>query len=160
VLADGSLPNPLDPLEDERWPLRGAVFYSRPFGNDRSDQPTLLIPQGSVAGALATLLMTVGGLTFAPTLQLLRETSSSESVSGQIRNRISGSAWTEQPSIDVAVPLGARFELTPQVGYAFGSVNASVTQTAVRRGRVVGQGSSFSDGVRGQWISVQLSAGF
>jgi hypothetical protein len=161
VVTDATVPNPFDPLEDERWPVRALAFFSRPFGNDRSDQPNLIIPQGNLFGAVGTMLITAGDLTFAPTLQLLRETSASESVSGLIRSRITGSAWTAQSGIDVTIPFGRTFELTPQVGYVFGSVDASFSQsTVLRRGRTVGQSTAFSDAIRGSWVSLQLTAAF
>jgi hypothetical protein len=161
VVTDFTVPNPFDPLEDERWPVRALVFYSRPFSNDRSDQPNLLIPQGNLFGAVGTMLFSAGDLTLGPSFTLLRETSASESVSGSIHNRITGSAWTAQSGIDVTIPLGRTFELTPQAGYTFGSVGASFSQSAVtRRGRAVGQSSSFTDSIRGTYVSVQLSAAF
>ena len=160
VVTDLSVPNPFDPLDDERWPVRALTFYSRPFGNDRSDQPNLIIPQGNLFGAVGTLLVSAGDLVFAPTLQLLRETSASESSAGIIKNRMTGSAWTAQTGIDVTIPLGRIFELTPQAGYTFGSVGASFSQSAVlRRGRV-SKSTAFTDAILGSWLSVQLSAGF
>ena len=161
VVTDLAVASPFDPLEDERWPVRALAFYARPFGNDRSDQPNLIIPQGSLVGAVGTMLVSAGGVTVTPTLQLLRETSASESSSGIIRSRVTGSAWTAQGSLDVSIPLGSTFELTPQAGYTFGSVGASFAQTVVlRRGRGVGQSTSFADSIRGSWLSIQLSAAF
>lgn len=161
LVTDVTVPNPFDPLGDERWPVRAVAFYARPYGNDRSDQPNLIIPQGNLFGAVGTILVAAGDLTFAPTLQLLRETSSSESTSGIIRNRITGSAWTAQSGIDVTIPLGGSFELTPQAGFTFGSVGASFAQTAaLRRGRGLVQSTTFSDAIRGTWLSIQLSAAF
>ncbi len=161
LLADVSVPNPFDPLEDERWPIRALGFFARPFGNERSDQPNLIIPQGNLFGTVATILVPAGDLTFAPTLQLLRESSSSETVSGLIRNRITGTAWTAQGSLDVTISLGRTFELTPQAGYTVGSVGASFAQsTALRFGRSFRQATSFSDVIRGGWLSLQFSAAF
>ena len=161
LMMDASVPNPFDPLEDDRWPLRAVAFYGRPYGNDRADQPNLLIPQGDLLGALGTLLVTAGDLTISPSLQLLRETSASGSTTGFVTSRITGSAWTAQGSLDLTIPLGSVFELTPQAGYAFGNVGASFSQAAaVRRGRGIVRSSSFNDSIRGQWLSVQLSAVF
>ncbi len=161
LLGDLSVTSPFDPLEDEQWPIRAVAFYGRPFGNVRADQPNLIIPQGDLFGALGTMLMSAGDLTIAPSLQLLRESSTSESVSGQVRSRNSGSAWTATTGLDVSIPLGSVFELTPQVGYTFGSVEASYAQTTVlRRGRGLTQSASFSDSIRGTWIALQLAALF
>ncbi|CAN5386617.1 hypothetical protein BH09GEM1_BH09GEM1_06370 [soil metagenome] len=161
LLGDASVPNPFDPLEDERWPLRALAFYSRPFGDDRADQPTLLIPQGSLIGGVGTLLVPIGAITLAPTLTVLRESSSATSTAGVLRSNISGSAWTAQAGIDVTVPVGARFELTPQLGYTIGNVGAALSQTTFfRRGRGLTQATSFSDAIHGSWVSLQLSAAF
>jgi hypothetical protein len=161
VMTDLSVPNPFDPLEDEQWPLRLVAFYGRPYGNDRADQPNLLIPQGDLAGALGTLLVTIGDFGLSPTLQILRETSSSGSTSGLVTSRITGSAWTAQGSLDVTIPLGGVFELTPQAGYAIGNVGAAFSQAAVlRRGRGVARNTSFNDAIRGSWLSLQLAAVF
>jgi hypothetical protein len=160
VATDLSLPSPLDPLEDEQWPVRILTFFARPFGNDRADQPNLIIPQGNLFGAVGTLLISAGDLTIAPTLELQRETSASESSSGIIQNHMSGSAWTAQTGLDVTIPIGRAFELTPQAGYTFGSVGASFAKSAVRRGRTMAQSTSFTDAIRGSWVSIQLSAGF
>jgi hypothetical protein len=160
LFATGSVLNPFDPLEDERWPLRAILFYARPFGNDRADQPNLIIPDGDLFGAVASMLVPVGGVTVSPLLQYLRETSTSGSISGILRSDVSGNAWTFQSGLDVAIPAGDRFEITPQAGYAFGSVGATFAQsTVLRRGRV-GRTSAFSDAIRGSWLSLQISATF
>ena len=160
LTGNGAMTNPFDPLEDEEWPLQGVLFYSRPYGNDRSDQPNLIIPLGDLVGALGSLMLPVGNVSVTPTLQYLRETSSSGSVAGAVRSDLSGSSWTLQSGVDVSIPVGDRFELTPTVGYAFGSVGATVSQAAtVRRGRVT-RTSSFADGIRGTWLALQFSASF
>ena len=139
---------------------RGGIL--RPAVRKRSRRPAQpLIPQGDLLGVLGTLLATVGQLTLAPSLQLLRETSTSGSTSGSVTSRIAGSAWTVQGALDVTIPIGHVFELTPQAGYTFGSVGASFSQATVfRRGRGVARSTSFSDPIRGSWLSLQLSAAF
>ena len=78
-----------------------------------------------------------------------------------MRNTVTGSAWALASSLDLAIPLGDVFELTPQAGYTFGAVGASFTTTAATRtGRQLGRVSSFSDNVRGSWLSLQVTATF
>jgi len=159
LLSDLSVLDPFDPLEDERWPIRAVAFYSRPFSDDRSDQPNRIIPQGAVLGALGTMLVSVHDFTLVPSLQLLRESSRSESGTGLLRTANIGSAWTVQAGLDLTIPLGSVFELTPQAGYMFGNVGATIAQTAaLRRGRGFVRTTSFNDGIRGSWFAVQLSA--
>lgn len=161
LLGDFSVTSPLDPLEDEQWPIRAVAFYGRPFGNDRADQPNLIIPQGDLLGALGTILVSVGDVIVAPSAQFLRETSSSQSALGVVSSRSSGSAWTASAGLDVTIPFGGIFELTPQAGYTAGTVGASYAQTTVlRRGRGLVQSTSFRDAIRGTWISLQLAALF
>ncbi len=159
--VDASVLNPFDPLEDERWPIRAALFYAKPFSSDRADQPNLLIPQGDLLGGIAAMFLPVNGVTFAPTVQYLHESSSSGSTTAISRNTISGTAWTLQTGLDVGVPLGNVFELTPQAGYAFGTVGATFSQgVALRRGRGVVRTSGFDDSIRGYYLGVQLTATF
>jgi hypothetical protein len=159
--GDLSVINPFDPLEDEQWPVRAAVFYSRPFANDRTDQPNLLIPEGDLLGGFATMFVPIGSVSVSPTLQFLRETSSSGSTAGLVRSTILGNAWTMQSGLDVTVPLGGVFELTPSAGYTFGTVGARFSEAAtVRRGRGIVRTTGFDDSIRGHWVAIQLSATF
>jgi hypothetical protein len=137
------------------------VFYSRPFSSDRTDQPNVLIPVGDLLGGVATMLVPVGGGTLSPTVQYLRETSSSGSVVGALRNTINGNAWTFQGGVDLSIPLGNSFELTPQGGYTVGSVGATFSQAAtLRRGRGVVRTTGFDDSIRGYYVGVQVTATF
>ena len=80
---------------------------------------------------------------------------------GIVASRIEGLGWTAHASLDLAVPFGRVFKLTPQAGYSFGSVGKSFSQATVfRRGRAVVRSTSFSDPIRGSWLSLQLSAAF
>ncbi|MES2177820.1 MAG: hypothetical protein V4550_08120 [Gemmatimonadota bacterium] len=159
VILDASVLNPFDPLEDEQWPFRAVAFYVRPFGNDRADQPNLIIPQGDLFGAITTMLIPVNELSLAPSLQLLRESSRSSYTSGLLVNEVTGSSWTMQAGLDLSIPIGNVFELTPQLGYTFGTVSSASSQAAaVRRGRGIVRTSGFSDAIRGRWFSIQLSA--
>jgi hypothetical protein len=159
--GDASVLNPFDILEDERWPVRTALFYSRPFNSDRTDQPNLLIPDGDLLGGFATMFVPAGDLSISPTLQYLRETSSSGSTTGIVRSTILGNAWTMQAGLDVTVPMGSVFELTPTAGYTFGSVGSTFSQAAtLRRGRGVVRTSGFDDAIRGHFFGVQISASF
>jgi hypothetical protein len=105
------------------------------------------------------MLIPFGDLTASPSLQFLRESSQSESSIGIVRSVVSGSSWTMQPGIDVSIPLGSVFELTPQASWTFGSVSSAASQSAVlRRGRGVVRNSGGNEGIRGYSLSIQLSA--
>lgn len=160
LLADVSLPDPFDPLKDARWPIRAAAFYARPFSNSRSDQPNLLIPQGALLGVFAALKVPVKETTLVPSVEVRRESSRSGTTSAFTISTVSGAAWTMSGSLDLTIPLGARFELVPQAGATVGRVGATLANsTGLRRGRLV-RTYGFSDGIGGSWMGVQLSATF
>lgn len=145
----------------------GDLFYLRPYGNDRNDQPTRLIPQGGFGGASGLLLIEQGPLTWTPTVSILREASSASltTLQGTLPSRttLRGSAWSVAGGLSVDVPLGASVTLSPEIGAVGGTVSSTLAQTngriVGRRGRVVNvtNTSGFSDAVRGWWTGVALS---
>jgi hypothetical protein len=146
----------------------GDVFYVRPFGNDRNDQPTRLIPQGSFGGVSGLLLLETGALTWTPTVSLLRESSAASVTTVQqgalpSRTSLRGSAWSVAAGLSVDLPLGGVVTVSPEVGAVSGTVSSSLAQTngriVGRRGRVVNvtNTSAFSDAVRGWWGGLSLS---
>ncbi|AMW05718.1 hypothetical protein GEMMAAP_14780 [Gemmatimonas phototrophica] len=146
----------------------GDVFYVRPFGNDRNDQPTRLIPQGSFGGVSGLLLLESGTLTWTPTVSLLRESSAASVTTVQqgtlpSRTSLRGSAWSVAAGLSVDLPLGASVTVSPEVGAVSGTVSSSLAQTngriVGRRGRVVNvtNTSAFNDAVRGWWGGLSLS---
>ncbi len=148
----------------------GDVFYVRPFGNERNDQPTRLIPQGSFSGINGLLLLEAGALTWNPTVTLLSESSSASllTMQGTLPSRTSlrGSAWSLAAGLSVDVPFGASVTISPEIGAAGGTVSSMLAQTngrVVRRtGRVVNvtNTSGFSDAVRGWWGGLAMSMRF
>ncbi len=148
----------------------GDAFYVRPFGNDRNDQPTRLIPQGSFGGVSGLLLLETGALTWTPTVTLLRESSAASvsTLQGTMPSRTSlrGSAWSLAAGLSVDVPFGASVTVSPEMGAVGGTVSSTLAQTngrvLGRRGRVVNvtNTSGFSDAVRGWWGGVALGVRF
>lgn len=146
----------------------GDVFYVRPFGNDRNDQPTRLIPQGTFGGVSGLLLLETGALTWTPTVSLIRESSAATVTTVQqgtlpSRTSLLGSAWSVAAGLSIDLPLGASVTVSPEVGAVTGTVSSSLAQTngrvLGRRGRVVNvtSTSTFNDAVRGWWGGLTLS---
>ncbi|MBX9927895.1 MAG: hypothetical protein K2X99_03195 [Gemmatimonadaceae bacterium] len=153
-------------------------FYFAPFNNTRNDQPTRLIPQGrflSLVGSAAIPLGALGDKLLLPTLMLLRESSDGElrtrsfitqpgiggrppiTVPVQNVSTYGASGWTLSPSVALSFPIG-RLDLTPEVGYAAGSVGATFSESVVaRRGRAVLSSDQFRDRIRGWWTSVEFA---
>ncbi len=145
----------------------GDAFYVRPFANDRSDQPTRLIPQGSFGGVSGLLLLETGALSWTPTVTWLRESSAASllTLQGTLPSRTSlrGNAWSLSAALSVDVPFGASVTMSPEIGAVGGTVSSTLAQTS---GRVVGRTgrvvnvtntSGFSDAVRGWWGGLTLS---
>jgi hypothetical protein len=160
IVTDIAVRNPVDEL-DEPWPLRAAVFYSRPFNDVRNDQPNRLVPRGSVAGGLASLLVPVRSAVLTPSIQVVRESSSDQVTRPLARRGIEASGWTASFGLDASLPLGNHFELNPEAGYTTGSLGATYTQTVIGLGgRAVTSTSRFSDAIRGGWLTLELRAYF
>ncbi len=162
------LVGPLDDLGTMSFIADG--FYSRPFGNARSDQPTRLIPSGDLLSLSGTLLISRGSLTFSPSLTLLRESSSAVINVQQGTQRLNASldanAWSAATGLSVDIPFGRALTLTPELGATLGAVNETVSRAGnrviVRRGRAaLGSTATGShDAVRGVWAGIGFSAKF
>ncbi|MEP6831914.1 MAG: hypothetical protein ABJB74_00915 [Gemmatimonas sp.] len=159
------------PVDAEgRYFFIADVFYTHPFNNLRADEPTRLIPNGAFMGASAALLTDALGLTWSPSVSLLRESSSASVVALQGTQRsetmLAGSAWSVAGALNVDVPLGRFLTLSPEFGAVAGTVASTLQQTdgrvIGRRGRVLSTTSTnnVSDAVRGWWGSVVLSTKF
>ena len=145
-------------------------YYSRPFGNARSDQPTRLIPSGDLLSLSGTLLVGTGALLWSPSVTVLRESSSAVINVQQGVQRLSASlnanAWSAAAGLTVDIPFGRSLTLTPEFGAIIGAVNESVSRAGnrviVRRGRAaLGSSATGShDAVRGVWGGIGLSAKF
>jgi hypothetical protein len=163
----GDMSGPLD--ADGRYFFIADLFYAHPFNNTRADQPTRLIPTGSFAGASGALLVEGAGLTWTPTMTLLRESSQASISAGagpqQTKTSLKGSAWSIAGSLSVDVPLGRMLTLSPELGAVGGSVSSTIQQTSgviTRRGRPISTTSTSGqrDAVSGWWGAIGLSAKF
>lgn len=160
LVSDIAIPNMVDAL-DEPWPLRAAVFYSKPFNDTRNNQPDRLIPRGSVVGGLASILIPAGTTLLTPSVQLLRESSSDQITQSSSRSGIAASGWTASFGLGASVPLGAYLAVEPEGGYTTGNVAATFTQTVIGPGgRAISTASRFSDSIRGGWLTLELRASF
>jgi hypothetical protein len=159
--AEMSVLDPLDPLEDTRWPVRATAFYTRPVRAQRVDQPDRLIPVGNVLGVSTLAFVDVGGVSLLPSLQFLHESSQTTSRQALLSAVSGASGWTLSAGMDLSIPIGGALELTPQAGYVMGSVGATFGRdVSTRRGRSVARVSSFDQGLRGGWLGLQLSVTF
>jgi hypothetical protein len=128
-------------------------FYARPIDIERPDVATRLIPIGDFTGATATAAIPAGRLTVLPMVSVLRESSTARATLGGIPAALAASGTTASASIGVAVPLGRFVTVTPEVGGAVGSVGQTVSQRFPRRTRT----QSFSDPIRGGWLTLEVS---
>lgn len=164
----GDLSGPLDAAG--RAFFIANLFYAHPFNNTRADQPTRLIPSGAFAGASSALLLEGAGLTWMPSLTVLRESSRASVIESvglqQTKTSLVGSAWSIAGSLSVDVPLGRLLTFSPEVGAVGGGVSSTIEQTSgrviTRRGRPISTTSSSRqrDVVGGWWGSFGLSAKF
>jgi hypothetical protein len=135
-----------------------SVFFTRPFANDRADQPNRLTPQGQFWGASGELYASRGRVAFIPSVSLIRESSTVAIGTPQLPVQLSSSAWTASAGGAVDLSLGRHLSVTPEAGVAWGSV-ASSTSTVVRtrRGRAVTIPRGVDDPLRGAWVGVTMT---
>lgn len=156
--------------EDGKFWFSGDGFYTRPFGNARSDQPTRLIPTGDLIGLTGSVTLETGSVVWSPTVTVLRESSRANVTVQQglqrLQSSLTAGAWSVAGGLSVDIPFGKSLTLSPEIGAVSGSVSSTYTQTAgrgvIRRGRGVG-GSSASrtqDGISGVWGGIGVSARF
>jgi hypothetical protein len=128
-------------------------FYSRPLDVERPDQPTRLIPVGDFTGVTASAAIPIGDLTLLPVLSYLREMSSASALVNRVVTTLDATGQTASASVGLSVPLGRFISVTPEVGGVFGTVGQDVSALFPRR--VLRR--SFSDPVRGGWVSLEVS---
>jgi hypothetical protein len=127
-----------------------SAFYFRPFAKERTDAANRRLPSGDFVGATAIALLPFGGLLATPTLVLSRE-----SIAGAAGTAsTSGSGWALGSSLAVDVPLGARLALTPEVGYATGSIRTDFGGGGATDGR------GLNESLSGWWFATDLSLSF
>jgi hypothetical protein len=95
----------------------------------------------------------MGALTLLPTVSVLRESSSARATISGIPATLEASGTTTSASLAVSVPVGSHLTLTPEVGGATGSVGQTVSARFPRRTR----SQSFSDAIRGGWVTLEVS---
>ena len=142
-----------------------SVYFQKPFGNDRNDQPNRLIPVGDSYGLFGALNLPVRSMLVMPTVTLAREVSSATTGGAASRYAYSASSWAINAGVALQVPVASRIDLTPEIGAVFG--NASATFTSVtpapvgaRRGRTVTSSSGFVNRIEGWYLGLQLSVSF
>jgi hypothetical protein len=104
---------------------------------------------GDFLGASALGVWSLGELLVTPSVVISRE--SSEVTSGVSERN--GSGWAIASSLAVDVPLGLRFALTPEVGYAGGALSSELGQ----QGSVIGR---TRDALSGWWLAADISVAF
>ncbi|MBI3791664.1 MAG: hypothetical protein HY275_12415 [Gemmatimonadetes bacterium] len=159
--ANAQLDGPLTTNGDAT--IVAGLWYQRPFGNDRPDQPNRLIPVGDTYGAFVTLDLPVRDWIIEPSLSIARESASDDAtISRQLRYQYQASSWAGTAGVAVAIPLGRQFELSPEAGATFG--NAEAIFTAIASGSGSGSGrrpgrtaiSAVRSGIRGWYAGVEL----
>ncbi len=133
--------------------LTVSGFYSTPIDIERPDVATRLIPIGDFTGATAAAAIPVGALTLLPTVSVVRESSNARASFNGIPATLDASGTTATASLGVAVPVGRWITVTPEVGGAAGSVGQTVSARFPRRTR----SQSFSDPIRGGWVTLEVS---
>ena len=128
-------------------------FYAKPFGVERPDQPTRIIPVGDFGGITASAAIPAGVVTLLPVLTLQREASNATAIVSGRRTTLDASGQTAALSLGVSVPIGSFLTVTPEVGGVFGSVAQTISAQFPRR--VLRQ--NFTDSVRGGWVALELS---
>jgi hypothetical protein len=128
-------------------------FYSRPVNVERPDVPTRIIPIGDFFGATVAAVIPAGRVNLLPVVSLLRESSNASAIVNTRRTTLDASGQSASVSLGVSVTLGSIVTITPEVGGVFGNVGQTVSAQFPRR--VLRQ--SFTDAIRGGWISVELS---
>jgi hypothetical protein len=149
----------LDGPLDTAGRLNGSMsaFWSRPYANARADQPNRLVPQGSVWGLSGQVQLETGRVSWLPMLSLLRESSAVDIGTAQQPSRLTSSAWTASAGTALEIPLTRAVSLAPEVGVAWGSVDArTTTMVRTRRGRTITVPRAVDDPLGGSWIALAV----
>lgn len=140
-----------------------SAFFTHPFNNKRSDQPTRLIPDGDYYGITGELVVPIKNWTLSPLLTVSRETSQAEAIDGLVKSALRASGWSLAGSVSLDIPLGGRLTVSPEGGTVFGNVSAqtsaSLARPRLRGGRTISAGG-FSDRVSGVWAGLGLAVSF
>jgi hypothetical protein len=123
-----------------------SAFYFRPLRAQRLDAANRRIPVGDFVGASALAVLPLGALLLTPTFVVSHESSHSASAA----TSSTGSAWAALSSLAVDVPLGSRWSVTPELGWAKGSLRSAVGDSA----------GGIRDSLTGWWAAAELSVSF
>jgi hypothetical protein len=152
--VDGAIGDPLD----GRYGAIG-VFYLRPYQNARADQPNRLIPQGQFWGAQGDISLSLGPLSLAPTVSVLRESSTTDVGTALVPSSFTATGWTISAGTAVDISLGRGVVLSPEIGATVGGVGTTTTTTLLtRRGRSLVVPQQVNDPVRGLSFGVTVRA--
>ncbi|MES3035583.1 MAG: hypothetical protein V4813_16395 [Gemmatimonadota bacterium] len=136
---------------------RGLValngFFARPLAIQRPDVATRRIPIGDFMGATASFAIPVSAWSLLPTFSVLRESSSFTDTANGVRTTRDASGTTGSASLGLQVPIGRHLTITPEGGAAFGTLG----QTTSTRSTFQNRRSAFSDPIRGNWFSLEIS---
>ena len=141
------------PVGETRSILVGAsVSYFRSYSASRVGVPGSREPSGDFWGVSAIAVWPVGDVFLTPAAVLSYE--SSEATTGT--TVVTGSGWSVGTSLAANVPLARRFALTPEVGYATGSIKADFLTTAAG----ITQRTETTGELSGWWLAADLSLTF
>jgi hypothetical protein len=155
--ASRSFLNPIDALADDA-DLSLSAFYSQNIGNDRNTQPNRLIQSGAFVAAAATLALPWRDEVFLPSVEFLRESSTSKGSS--VLDNSTGNAYSTRMGLGALIPLTSVFDIMPDFGYAFGSVNANYMRSTTGGTGARFEQVNLSSPVRGWWVRLELTANY
>ena len=108
-----------------------GLWYQRPFGNDRPDQPNRLLPVGDTYGAYLTLELPIRSWVFSPSVSVAREHAADDArVSRLLRYQFDAASWAINAGAALTIPLGKHLDLTPEFGATFGGASVAFTATS------------------------------
>ncbi len=144
-----------------------GLWYQRPFGNDRPDQPNRLLPAGDTYGAFVSLDLPIQSLTFSPSVSIARESASDDArVTRLLRYQYDAASWAANVGAALTIPLGRHVDLTPEFGATFGGASARFTATSAGSGSGSGRRpgrtstTDLSAGIRGWWAGLEMTISF
>ena len=124
-----------------------GLWYQRPFGNDRPDQPNRLLPVGDTYGAYLTLELPIRSWVFSPSVSVAREHAADDArVSRLLRYQYDAASWAMNAGAALTIPLGKHLDLTPEFGATFGGAAVAFTATTAAGRTSAGLSSANASG--------------
>jgi hypothetical protein len=124
-----------------------STFYFRPFSVTRADAANRTVPVGDFMGASAIAVVPVGQLFLTVALVGSRESSAVSSISSALGRSLG-------TSFAVDVPVAGRFTVTPEIGFARGSVRRELVSPG---GASLG---GITEELSGWWATTDFSLSF